>query len=1218
MKTDLKTIAGEVSRLLGSRILPSNIQELPLAKEFSPRRAKHFHAKGKAGEAYHLTLAEDLSDVLPKLEGFHSAYPTLSVRPVGIIDCGGYQILVQGHFNGSPLSNLVESGKAGAEETNEILLKLHSAVGKGIKKSSKKAASAELKEFCSKFLDVKVLAPLDKELIQSLFLPVLQDQLLPGLGTKRWINGDLTASNIMVSPDGNLGIIDCEFAKETHFFHEDWIRLGTFSHPTISHTPAYSHIRREIPPSFEAYFWMRQILLADKAFPVSKARQLCANYFERCFDVLVRLGLVSNSPSLLVQGLKEAGDVAKAQLAHERAINAQPSLSDPTQAQKLIELFTPHIIGPLGKLELSLVEAEGRIGEGLANLCNSFHSALFEHAKTILEKLQENSSTTVSIADSFHSALFEQVKSIVEEIRVQSANGSGILTTIRSDISKSRDEVSSAMENHGAAQFRSIRELVELTSGLKDTITGQMEAQKTMASHYQGMDGQLTGTLDLLHNLLAKHSSGGFTIETEVGARRELANLLKSQYNQALATLQKLQALDIPGMDIGGFTNRILEKLEGDFQSFLGKMDQIENALGEAIGRNNSLSAHLADTQLHLIVHADKIRRMENSFSWRVTSPLRFLRRKILDKGKPLRAVDLEEASEDLFPVSQPTDPYTKWIELFENQDVPPKPGIRPKISILMPVFKPDHALFAQAIRSIQSQSYPNWELCLADDCSGDPVLWEIIQGFAKDEPRVKATRTEKNSHISKTTNQAASLATGEYVAFMDHDDLLSKDALLHVIAAMETHPGAKLFYSDEDKVTPDGIRHSPHFKTDWNPQLLLSQNYLCHFVVMAAGVFQELGGLREGYEGSQDWDLLLRAMDKLDATEIVHIPKVLYHWRESPGSTAASTDSKPYAKVAATKALEDFYRRNGLRAHVGVQPNGYFITERVLEDDPSLTIIIPTRNGGQVLRRCLDSLYKQENGRQFDILVIDNGSDEKSTLDLLQDFKRKKQNFCILRDESPFNYSKLNNKAVQSVATELVLLLNDDTEILTADWLDIIKANASRPEVGAVGAKLLYPDDTIQHAGVILGVGGVAGHGFKRLTKNTNVQFNRANLPHYVSAVTAAFLCIRREVYNEVGGLDGENLRIAFNDIDFCLKVGERGYHNLYLPEIVLRHYESYSRGMEDTLEKQARFAKEVRFMRDKWGSLLDNDPYYSPNLSLHSEQFHIRTVPGNAYQPV
>jgi GT2 family glycosyltransferase len=196
--------------------------------------------------------------------------------------------------------------------------------------------------------------------------------------------------------------------------------------------------------------------------------------------------------------------------------------------------------------------------------------------------------------------------------------------------------------------------------------------------------------------------------------------------------------------------------------------------------------------------------------------------------------------------------------------------------------------------------------------------------------------------------------------------------------------------------------------------------------------------------------------------------------------------------------------------------------------------------------------------------------------------------------------------------------MLNDDTEILTADWLDIIKANASRPEVGAVGAKLLYPDDTIQHAGVILGVGGVAGHGFKRLTKNTNVQFNRANLPHYVSAVTAAFLCIRREVYNEVGGLDGENLRIAFNDIDFCLKVGERGYHNLYLPEIVLRHYESYSRGMEDTLEKQARFAKEVRFMRDKWGSLLDNDPYYSPNLSLHSEQFHIRTVPGNAYQPV
>lgn len=1268
MKIDLKQIAREVSGHLGGRILPTNIKELSVSKEFSPKRSRHFIAKRKAGEAYHLTVGEGLAEILPRMEGFHKSFPLLSVRPAGLVGDGEYDILLQEHFEGEPLSALVESGKAGIEEANEVLLKLHSALAKGIRKSTKKAAAQEWEAFTMELLACEVFTKIDRALLEGTILPILQEQLLADLKDKRWTNGDLAASNIMVDPGGEIRVIDCEFAKETHFYYEDWIRLGIFSPPPILHTPAYSHIRREIPPCFEAYFWLNQILLANQAFPSSKARQLASGYLEQGYGVIHRLGLVLESPSLLLGGLKEACDVVRAQLTHEQAENARPSLADPGHVKKLVDLFSPHVEGPLGQVLQNLQGLESRVGESLSSLSRAFSDQLaplaglpgtpldaiqsLEATKAVLtQQLADTGQSVRDCNDSVHKALHESGKSLLDAILVQGGSIRGAVQHSTGLLQQEIQSKSNAIQGGITKLIASGREQleqnlagqVEETTGrlgqsldglktslqhgmdsLEDTVSRQDrkmdehagQLQEAMGQHhsvleslgrqYSGLEKQLGAAMGMLHHLFSTYPAGDPALETHLALRKELLALVGSQYQQALDTLDTLRDGPQPtGVNLEGLATALLDRLSGDIQAARQAIVQLEDGMEEVLTQNQGLQAELAMVRHQLHLYIDKVHRMQASFSWRATSLFRSLRRLFLDQQTT------PGQDEAVPPQSPPPDPYQVWMQDIEAHQPPPQePESRPCISILMPVYKPDLGLFTQAVQSVQAQGYANWELCIADDCSGDLALQELIAEFTRQDHRIKAVEMEKNAHISATTNAAFKLSSGEYIAFMDHDDLLARDALAHVVASIGEHGEAKLLYSDEDKISVEGVRHSPHFKTRWNPQLLLSQNYLCHFVVIQRSVFQDVGYLRVGYEGSQDWDLLLRVMDAVEPRDIVHIPKVLYHWRESPSSTAASPEAKPYTVQAAEKALQDYYKRNNIQATVELHPSGYFLAHHHLgQEDPTLTILIPTRNGGKVLRRCLESLYRHESGLHYDILVIDNGSDEKETLDLLAEYTRQHKNFQVLRDESPFNYSLLNNRAVESVSTDLVLLLNDDTEILTPDWLAKLKAHAMRPEVGAVGVKLLYPDDSIQHAGVILGVGGVAGHGFKRLPKDTTKQFNRANLPHFVSAVTAAFLCIRRETYQEAGGLDGENLRVAFNDIDFCLKVRERGFNNLYHPDIVAYHYESYSRGMEDTPEKKARFEKEVHYMRDRWGDLLDDDPYFSPNLSLRSEQFDIRT---------
>ena len=538
-----------------------------------------------------------------------------------------------------------------------------------------------------------------------------------------------------------------------------------------------------------------------------------------------------------------------------------------------------------------------------------------------------------------------------------------------------------------------------------------------------------------------------------------------------------------------------------------------------------------------------------------------------------------------------------KRIEVLAHQ---------PLISVVMPVYNTTEKWLRQAIESVRRQLYPNWELCIADDASTKPHVRRMLNEYQSSDSRIKVVFRDVNGHVSAASNSALELVTGEFVALLDHDDELAEHALYMVAEELNQHPNADIIYSDEDKIDKLGKRSDPHFKSDWNPDLFYSQNYISHLGVYRAHLVREVGGFRKGYEGSQDYDLCLRCLAKTQGDRMRHIPYVLYHWRTIKGSTALASGEKSYAEVAAQKALSDYFASNGekTKVEVGKSPTTYRVSYPIPEPPPLVSLVIPTRNGLEILRQCVDSIKGKTRYANYEIVIVDNQSDDRQTLEYLSALKRDGV-ARIVRYDRTFNFSAINNFAVAQCSGELVCLINNDIEVIAPDWLSEMVSHAIRPEIGAVGAKLLYSDGRIQHAGIILGVGGVAGHSHKYFDRSDSGYFMRLNLVQNLSAVTAACLVIRRSVYNEVGGLDEENLAVAFNDVDFCLRIREAGYRNLWTPYAQLYHHESASRGAEDNLEKQARFQKEVHFMKKRWGIDLLNDPYYSPRLTLDSEDF-------------
>jgi glycosyltransferase involved in cell wall biosynthesis len=565
---------------------------------------------------------------------------------------------------------------------------------------------------------------------------------------------------------------------------------------------------------------------------------------------------------------------------------------------------------------------------------------------------------------------------------------------------------------------------------------------------------------------------------------------------------------------------------------------------------------------------------------------------------------------------------YPEWIEKYGTLTDSDRGAIKrhidrlsyqPLISLIMPTYNSPEKWLRLAIESVLKQRYPNWELCIADDASNEPHVRQILEEYRSKDSRIKINFRQRNGHMSAASNTAIEMARGEFIGFLDHDDELSEHALYVVVADLNVYAEADLIYSDEDKIDNEGRRYDPYFKPDWNPALFLAQNFMCHFAVYRTRIVKEIGGLREGYEGAQDWDLAMRLSERVPDSHIRHIPHILYHWRAIPGSAALDMDQKSYAREAQRRTLESHFERVGVNATILPTAGIYWRIRYALSAAPLVTLIIPTRNGLELLQSCVDTIYQRTTYRPFEILIVDNQSDDPATLKYLARLE-KDRGLRVLRYDAPFNYAAINNFAVQHARGEIIGLLNNDLEIITPDWLEEMVSYAVQPEIGAVGAMLYYPDNTIQHAGVILGLGGtrgVAGHAYQQRPPGYSGQATRALLCQNLSAVTAACLVIRRRVFDEVGGLDETNLAIAFNDIDLCLRLRQRGYRNIWTPYAELYHKESASRGYEETPEKLARFEKESDYMRRRWEPLLWNDPAYNPNLALDREAFMLAFPP-------
>lgn len=564
---------------------------------------------------------------------------------------------------------------------------------------------------------------------------------------------------------------------------------------------------------------------------------------------------------------------------------------------------------------------------------------------------------------------------------------------------------------------------------------------------------------------------------------------------------------------------------------------------------------------------------------------------------------------------------YTKWLSkntltsktIGRQIELQKKFNKKPKISIITPVYNTDPMWLESCINSVLKQTYSNWELCLADDKSTQENTIETLRKLAKKDKRIKVTYRKQNGHISNASNSALKLATGEFVTLLDHDDDLSPDALYEVVKLINKKPKADLIYSDEDKVELNGKHVEPFFKPDWSPDLLMSLNYISHLTTIRKSLVEKVGGFRPGFEGSQDYDLFLRITEI--TKNIYHIPKILYSWRKIPQSTASVYSIKSYANDASIKALTEHLERTGVKGTVkNGLVQGTFRVNYEITGNPLVSIIIPTKNKLNFIKKCVTSVLGKSTYKNYEIIITDTGSTDLEVLNWYKSLNNKK--IRILNWSKNFNYSSVNNFAAKNAKGEYLILLNNDTEVIASDWIESMLQLSQRKNTGAVGSKLLYPNTSIQHVGIILGIKGgnikrgIAGH-IQKTFLDIPAGLSLYNLKDTVrnfSAVTAACLMISKKKYFEVGGMD-ENLQIAFNDVDFCLKLTNKGYWNVYTPYSVLFHHESVSVGTPQKGNRDIKeFSKEINLMLSRWDELLDNDPFYNKNLSLQNENMAIK----------
>lgn len=528
-----------------------------------------------------------------------------------------------------------------------------------------------------------------------------------------------------------------------------------------------------------------------------------------------------------------------------------------------------------------------------------------------------------------------------------------------------------------------------------------------------------------------------------------------------------------------------------------------------------------------------------------------------------------------------------------------------PLISVVVPIYKTPEVFLCQMIESVTAQTYPHWKLCIADGSEDVSQTKSIVERYLSDK-RIKYVILEKNLGIADNTNAAMELADGDYIALFDHDDLLAENALYEV-ADRICKTGAEIVYTDEDKVTSDlSERYQPNFKPDFNLDLLRSNNYICHLLVVKKTLVQEVGGQKKEFDGAQDHEFLFRCVEK--AKGIEHIPKVLYHWRVHKASTADNPLSKKYAYDAGKRAVTEHIRRCGEEAEVtDTLFPGFYRAKYQVTGEPLVSIIIPNKDEKETLKKCLDSIKEKSTYHNYEIIIVENNSTSQEIFDYYKEIDGR-DGIRVVYWKSGFNYSALNNFGFTFAKGDYILCLNNDVTVITPDWLERMIGQCQRKEVGIVGVKLYYPDDTIQHAGVIIGIGGVAGAMFVGMARERSGYLRKAILQQDLSAVTAACMMVDRKAWEAAGGFN-EDLAVAFNDIDFCLKVRREGYLVVYEPNVELYHYESKSRGYEDTLEKQKRFLSEINYMKAHWSEILTKgDPYYNENFSLNTCNYTLR----------
>lgn len=530
-----------------------------------------------------------------------------------------------------------------------------------------------------------------------------------------------------------------------------------------------------------------------------------------------------------------------------------------------------------------------------------------------------------------------------------------------------------------------------------------------------------------------------------------------------------------------------------------------------------------------------------------------------------------------------------------------------PLISVAVPAYRTPPGFLEQMILSVKEQTYPHWELCIVNASRGEDGMEQVLGRYAGGDERIRVKNLEENLGIAGNTNEALEMARGEFVGLLDHDDLLAPQALFRIAEALTADPQADAVYTDEDKVTTDLSEHfQPHFKPDFNLDLLRSNNYITHFFVVRTRLAREAGGFRREFDGAQDYDFIFRCTE--EAKKVLHVPEVLYHWRTHKASTADNPASKMYAFEAGKRAIEAHLARCGQEGTVSLRKDlGFYRVEYPVQGEPLVSILIPNRDQKETLEKCLNSIWEKSTYNNYEILIVENNSSSPEIFNYYREIE-KRPGVRILTWKEGFNYSAINNFGEKSTAGDYLLFLNNDVEVINPRWIEELLGNCQRKEVGIVGAKLYYPDDTIQHAGTVIGIGGIAGHAFLNMPRSRTGYLHKASLQMDLSAVTAACMMMKRQVFEQLGGFE-ERLSVAFNDVDLCLRTVQAGYLVVYNPEVELYHYESKSRGAEDSEEKVRRFQEEIEFMRCRWMDLLKKgDPYYNRNLTLSKWNYSLR----------